>query len=297
MIKLKKLQIIPKDASINEKRDIQFITTDVYVEKDQIIGVAMHIREKTITDSWEDITTQDYLEKEGIQLCTLLCKDGRNRLSNIIVDEQILKLIDENENNEQKSAWSEEGERIRKGLIQYFSTFTLDTFAGLEPKKILSWLEKQGEQKSADKVEPKFNFKVGQWIVATGKCVYLISKIDGFNVTLIDTNGDEHVFDASSLDDAHEWTIQDAKDGDVLISKNYMGEFPFIFKETKPSNIKTDMPNPLTVLGYCGIGGAGFVYPKNGGWGDTANCIYYPATKEQRDVLMKEMAEFVGYTR
>lgn len=25
-------------------------------------------------------------------------------------------------------------ERIRKGLIQYFSTFTLDTFAGLEPK-------------------------------------------------------------------------------------------------------------------------------------------------------------------
>jgi len=36
-----------------------------------------------------------------------------------------------------------EDERIRKGLIQYFSTFTLDTFAGLEPKKILSWLKKQ----------------------------------------------------------------------------------------------------------------------------------------------------------
>lgn len=252
MIKLKKLQIIPKDASINEKRDIQFITTDAYIEKDQIIGVLMHIREKTITDSWEDVATRDYLEKKGIQLCTLLCKDGRNRLSNIIVDEQILKLIDENEND---------------------------------------------EQRPDDKIEPKFNFKVGQWIVATGKCVYLISKIDGFNITLIDTNGDEHVFDASSLDDAHEWTIQDAKDGDVLINKNYMGEFPFIFKETKPSNIKTDMPNPLTVLGYCGIGGAGFVYPKNGGWGDTANCIYYPATKEQRDVLMKAMAEFVGYTR
>jgi hypothetical protein len=39
-----------------------------------------------------------------------------------------------------------EDERIRKGLIQYFSTFTLDTFAGLEPKKILAWLEKQGKK-------------------------------------------------------------------------------------------------------------------------------------------------------
>lgn len=36
-----------------------------------------------------------------------------------------------------------EDEKIRKGLIQYFSTFTLDTFAGFDPKKILAWLEKQ----------------------------------------------------------------------------------------------------------------------------------------------------------
>lgn len=89
-----------------------------------------------------------------------------------------------------------------------------------------------------------------------------------------------------------QWTIKDAKDGDVLINKNYMGEYPFIFKKTKSSNIKTDVPNPLTVLGYCGIGGAGFT--KSSGWGDTANCIYYPATKEQRDVLLKAMDD-AGY--
>lgn len=41
-----------------------------------------------------------------------------------------------------------EDERIRKGLIQYFSTFRLGTFAGLEPKKIIAWLEKQGEKMS-----------------------------------------------------------------------------------------------------------------------------------------------------
>lgn len=88
------------------------------------------------------------------------------------------------------------------------------------------------------------------------------------------------------------WTIADAKDGDVLIDKSNGKECPFIFKETKPSNIKTDVLNPLSVLGYCGIGGAGFT--KGSGWGDTANCIYYPATKEQRDTLFAKMKE-AGY--
>lgn len=37
-------------------------------------------------------------------------------------------------------------ENIRKGLIDYFNNFHLQTFAGLDPKKILAWLEKQGEQ-------------------------------------------------------------------------------------------------------------------------------------------------------
>ena len=43
-----------------------------------------------------------------------------------------------------------EDEKIRKGLIDYFSDFHLQTFAGLDPKKILSWLEKQGRQKPAN---------------------------------------------------------------------------------------------------------------------------------------------------
>lgn len=94
------------------------------------------------------------------------------------------------------------------------------------------------------------------------------------------------------FDNYHLWTIQDAKDGDVLIDKSGSRECPFIFKETKPSDIKTDMLNPLAVLGYCGIGGAGFT--KGSGWGDTANCIYYPATKEQRDLLFQKMKE-AGY--
>ena len=39
-----------------------------------------------------------------------------------------------------------EDDKIKKGLIQYFNKFSLDTFAGLDPKKILAWLEKQGDK-------------------------------------------------------------------------------------------------------------------------------------------------------
>lgn len=141
------------------------------------------------------------------------------------------------------------------------------------------------EQKPVDNIEPKF--KVGDFIVND----YCFGKV-------IEITNDAYLLDTgqgipfSYEHNAHLWTIEDAKDGDTLINKNYMGESPFIFKETKPSNIKTDVPNPLTVFGYCGIGGAGFT--KSSGWGDTANCIYHPATKEQSDTLLKAMAE-AGY--
>lgn len=61
-------------------------------------------------------------------------------------DEGIQKWV---EDNVPELAGSED-ERIRKGLIQYFSTFRLGTFAGIEPKKIIAWLEQQKEYESTD---------------------------------------------------------------------------------------------------------------------------------------------------
>ena len=140
------------------------------------------------------------------------------------------------------------------------------------------------EQKPADKVEPKF--KVGDWIT-NGDYTWKIVEVKSLNYILQSQDGNIVDDTISYVDkDFRCWTIQDAKPGNVLIDKSGSRECPFIFKETKPSYIKTDVPNPLTVLGYCGISGAGFT--KSSGWGDTANCIYYPATKNQRDTL--EMA-------
>jgi hypothetical protein len=139
---------------------------------------------------------------------------------------------------------------------------------------------------------PKVLFKKGDWIVFNGLTLYIKEVVKGYYRT-ISRGGIPNSYDWNIDNIARLWTIQDAKDGDVLIDKSNNRESPFIFKKTKHSDIKTDCLNPLTVLGYCGIGGAGFT--KSEGWGDTANCTYYPATKEQRDTLEKAMAA-AGYT-
>lgn len=187
-------------------------------------------------------------------------------------------------------------ERIRKKFIELLNDLWAEKQGLMSDRKdyerYIAWLEKQGEQKPADKVEPKF--KVGDWVVLStsdGEKVVQIVSIEYFK------SGEPRYITSEARwfgngTKAHLWTIQDAKDSNILIDKSNNRESPFIFKETKLSDIKTDVLNPLAVLGYCGIGGAGFT--KGSGWGDTANCTYYPATKEQRDLLFQKMHE-AGY--
>lgn len=218
-----------------------------------------------------------------------------------------------------------EDEKIRKALISVLkSDFEKDTtIYDISVGDIITWLEKQNkenplkntlgnvfddlragldpsptqnEQKSVAEVEPKFN--IGAWIVSDLEDVnedFRLCKIidikDGCYTIKSANGGEGYNFFEIWESDYHLWSIKDAKEGDVLIDKPNNGEeYPFIFKETKPSNIKTNVPNPLTVLGYCGIGGAGFT-KGNIGCGDTANCTYYPATKEQCDALFQKMKE------
>jgi len=58
-----------------------------------------------------------------------------------------------------------EDEEIRKGLIQYFNDFNLDTFAGLDPKKILAWLEKQVDKDKLIKELGEYKVKYTQEVL------------------------------------------------------------------------------------------------------------------------------------
>ena len=147
-------------------------------------------------------------------------------------------------------------------------------------KELNDTLEKQSKQKSADKVEPKF--KVGDWIInpRTG----LIKHIK--NVLLCDNNGN-YEFESSSMsidsvDNSFRlWTIQDAKDGDVLITT---------FEEDNTIVMYHSMCTIDTINVHCCLDNK--FTRANLGVFDVEDVK--PATKEQRDILFQKMHE-AGY--
>jgi len=180
-----------------------------------------------------------------------------------------------------------EDERIRKAIVKMISDIDggspFEKY-GIIKKEALAWLEKQAEQNSAIFI-PKF--KVGDWITFTRK--------DGTREVLqvSDIIDDRYHFNhllqiswsIKECDEkCHLWTIQDAKDGDVLAT----GDEIFIH------NGKLDLIG--RVCAYCGI----YKTYNELRFNCAANNYFtyikpHPATKEQRDTLMKVMTD-AGYT-
>ena len=131
----------------------------------------------------------------------------------------------------------------------------------------------------APKVEPKFN--VGNWAVSRldGKA-RRISEVhcDEYNKYYIVEGNEYNIEEYDRLH--HFWTIQDAKDGDILACKN---GWTCIFKSLVNDNLFSS---------HC--------FMDSGGWfcedGGQAHTLYnssniHPATKEQRDLLFQKMKE------
>ena len=191
-----------------------------------------------------------------------------------------------------------EDERIR-GAITHFISHTPTVPKGIINKEqMLAWLEKQGEKlqgksaleaakedkvdsqncvNPADKIETQF--KVGDWITndyCAGKVIELTN-----DAYLLNT-GQGIPF--SCEHNVHLWTIQDAKDGDVLSYRD--GQWIFIYKKQVDDNsfhyysLYSTIHQDLTI-------------------DDSASTLLgdaiIPATKEQRDLLFQKMHE-AGYT-
>lgn len=185
-----------------------------------------------------------------------------------------------------------EDEKIRKVLIGWInlepSTSFNDTFDGFSKEQILAWLEKQGEKPqgkttledvneekfdNANKVEPKFNLY--DWVVTDkGDTVQIVAVNNGY-YTL--HNGMD--FNMSYVDKCwRKWTIQDAKEGDVLVDS--LGNV-CIYQEPSTG---------LMYHSHC-YGNHKFFIPMGGSHVIVGS---YPATKEHRDQLEKAMAD-AGY--
>ena len=163
-----------------------------------------------------------------------------------------------------------EDEKIRKSLIDMLKN---DEKCYI---KEIAWLEKQGEHKSVDKTKPMF--KEGDWIIFDGLILHIDEIVHGYyRTTSIGGIPNSYDWDIDSI--ARPWTIQEAKDGDVLALDNKIfiyahrrGMYPIAVAHCVVDN----------VIGFY-LGGE-FRYAEKG-------ISISPATKEQRDLLFSKMKE------
>lgn len=154
-----------------------------------------------------------------------------------------------------------------------------------KPCDTITPIEEQDEQNVPNVFNPKF--KVGDWITNDKGHSYLIAAIDSDdNRYLFEIGGYTHEqlnweYIENADNHYHLWSIKDAKDGDVLVS---VSNKPFIYNGRF---------NSISVGGYCGMNVINdFIVSTNYKgirWTDNADIT--PATKEQRDALIKAMLD------
>lgn len=143
------------------------------------------------------------------------------------------------------------------------------------------------EQKPTDKTEPKF--KQGDWILIDNPCqIESIDKYGNYIVRYCDTKETHlsHLLSRNFCDSHfHLWSIQDAKDGDILSWDN--GRYTTIFKELKTNKI----------IAHCSYNNHSEHFGIQGNYDTMFDSVlkFVPAAKEQRDTLLKAMAD-AGYT-
>ena len=145
----------------------------------------------------------------------------------------------------------------------------------------------QGEQKFIDKVEPRFN--VGDWITNGKLLVGQVTSFDGEYYHYI-CDGLEQPLHVSNVHRWHLWTIQDAKDGDVLCCESgWTCLFKALDNHTNTFSSYCFMDSDKW---FCNTGSEGHTLDK--AFIKAYNGEIHPATKKQRDLLFQKMKE-AGY--
>ena len=173
-------------------------------------------------------------------------------------------------------------ERIRKNCIHFLELQKQHHAATFEIEECIDWLEKQGKQ-LADKNKPRF--EVSDWVVfIASESVYQVEKKENYEYTLRHILGGSFCLSFSNEKLIREWTIQDAKDGDVLACNEEI----LLFKSYSVLQGRISL--------YCWYNG----HTNNFHSKEVIDILLttrnkvYPATKEQRDLLFQKIKE-AGY--
>ena len=271
-------QYIQCRASFNEFKEydsywLEYIGNDTYIGRsDNILNQKFHITPRQLYR----LFSQQHFSKE----------DNTNDETN--APTEYGKYVDECLNEASKHFFSEGEDKYSVADLFY---------AGVRCGK--SWLEKQGE-KSTDKIEPKFKIEKDKWYVCikdlldnyANKAFYkgdtYLSTQDG---SLMPSNSNVPFEVACPDTYFRDWTIQDAKDGDVVVDKSFgnIGIFESIGNHPDGGSCND--------TSYCYLHcryDDGFFYAdfEDGNTIDSDDLI--PATKEQRDLLFQKIKE-AGY--
>ena len=134
-------------------------------------------------------------------------------------------------------------------------------------------------KKPTDKIEPKF--KIGDWVVfVKSGSIYQVEKIENYEYTLRHVLGGSLCLPFSNENLIREWTIQDAKDGDVLVCNDEILLFKSYSEQGKISL-------------YCWYNKYKnmFVDKEIIDISLTTKNKICPATKKQRDILFQKIKE------
>ena len=177
----------------------------------------------------------------------------------------------------------DDAEKIKKNCIHFLELQKQHHAATFEIEECIDWLKKQGKNPT-DKTKPRF--KVGDWVVfITSGSVYQVEKKENYEYTLRYILGGSLCLPFSNEELIREWTIQDAKDGDVLVHNSFMfDDFIFIYNNT----------SILQAYFYYSSERNRFIIEDKGHHCPWNMQEVTPATKEQRDALMKAMND-AGY--
>ena len=198
-----------------------------------------------------------------------------------------------------KFAWSEEDENLLNRLIGVLDGTNKEDYHEAWEEKFLPWLKSlketlcdkckkaqpshscqditalgrcyiEGMNTSNKIVEQKF--KVGDWVVQENISTYKVIEVceSWYEVIDVEDNHYSIAFDKEYM--CHLWTIQDAKKGDVLASK-----------DTSSILIFRNLDSSTSFSSYYNTEGKG-----EDNW---SNKCFIPATKEQRDLLFTKMKE------
>ena len=191
---------------------------------------------------------------------------------------------------ELKESEENKDDRIRKSIIEFVQqNKSFHYLLGVSKEDAVAWLKKQGEHEPADVEEPDFfddfrktdsevkpKFHEGDWIVFNGLTLYVKEVVKGFYRT-ISIDGIPNSYDWDIDNAARLWTIQDAKDGDVLFIE--IDSSTCIFKKLEGN------------LLYSYIISDGKLLVENSHYYYETDDNVYPATKEQRNLLFQKMKE------